>query len=176
MKEFRCCYQMIFLTTLGMLFALATVSRYGMTLEALCYTVFFVLLSGIALQDLDTRRISGRLLIGILPLGVVLLLRTPVSVWLEQCVGWLILGSCLALFVLLTKEGLGWGDVELMMASAFLLGVSCSFAGFFLAFLLCGITGLLLWLYRRRNARRFRQERIPFAPFLAVGLAVSFFY
>lgn len=84
--------------------------------------------------------------------------------------GWLVLG----LVHLVRPAGMGWGDVRLAGWLGSLLGALGAarlFEGFFLAFLLGGLAGVLLVAIRRARL----SSSIPFAPFLCAGALLAVF-
>lgn len=78
---------------------------------------------------------------------------------------------CLVLLYIMariTKEGIGMGDVKLVSAVGWLLGLSSALITLFLALVLCALTAVVLLLSKRRG----RNDAIPFGPFLYVGYII----
>lgn len=80
-------------------------------------------------------------------------------------------GILLAGVSLLSRGGLGWGDIKLGAAAGLWLSWQQILAAELLAFWLGGLYAAYLLLFRRKS----RKTMIPFAPFLAVGILTSFF-
>ena len=81
-------------------------------------------------------------------------------------------GGFLALFLLalLSRGGLGGGDVKLMAAMGFWLGFPAVFYALFLGALLGSIAGTILIILGRKQ----RKDYIPFGPFLVMGFLWMF--
>ncbi len=73
------------------------------------------------------------------------------------------------LIVVISRGGMGWGDVKM----AALIGVVCGFplvfVALFLAVVLGGLIAGLLMVFRARG----RKQGIPFAPFLSLGVMLT---
>ena len=83
-------------------------------------------------------------------------------------------GLILALLILvpcrlLVKEGLGMGDVKLLVALAVYLGATL----FLRALALMSLIALLITGVLLATKRITREESLPFAPFISVGAALS---
>ena len=84
-------------------------------------------------------------------------------------------GAFLAFFVLFSvSEGkwMGGGDVKFVLLMGLLLGFPNILVGLFVAFISGAVVGVALM----GLARKKRKDKVPFAPFLIVGLFAAFFY
>lgn len=140
---------------------------------------FFGLAICVAASVIDVReyRIPNRLVaVGI---GVLLTLLVAVST-VEQSWQPLVFGLAggLAFFLaylalaLISPTGMGMGDVKLAAVIGLMLGplgVSASVVGFYSAFVLGAVFGLVRILVRRGGLR----SRLPFAPFMTVGATLG---
>lgn len=74
----------------------------------------------------------------------------------------------------------GFGDVKIMLAMGWLLGVLYGFMAITLAFWIAGITIGILWIYttitQKKNLSPTLGMAIPFGPFLIIGLFVTVFF
>lgn len=77
----------------------------------------------------------------------------------------------IGMIVVLTRGGMGTGDVGLAAALGANLGVVGLALALWLAFVIGGIVAALLLLYGRHS----RKTAIPYGPFLAIGGAVALF-
>lgn len=78
----------------------------------------------------------------------------------------------LLLIAVISKGGMGGGDIKLYALIGFVLGVKPMLLSFFLATLfgaVIGIIGLAAGFFERKKP-------IPFGPFIAVGTLISYFY
>ena len=75
--------------------------------------------------------------------------------------------------VILKKEGMGFGDVKLVLGIGFLLGLSRGTASLLIAFWSGAIIGIGLILI----SKKFKiKSEIPFAPFLILGTLIVFLW
>lgn len=75
--------------------------------------------------------------------------------------------------VLVTRgRGMGMGDVKFMFAAGLLFGWPDAVLGSFLAFIIGGFFGGALYLLGRKGMK----DKIPFGPFLVLGLTTAFFF
>lgn len=84
-------------------------------------------------------------------------------------------GTFFAFFVLFSVSQGSWiggGDVKFVFLMGLLLGFPNILAGLFIAFVSGAVVGVALM----GLARKSRKDRVPFAPFLVVGLFAAFFY
>ena len=91
---------------------------------------------------------------------------------LNHFLGAIIFGLPLWVFSRKTKEKLlGFGDVKAITASGFLFGWPKAILVFNLSFLLGGIGALISMLFFKKNLH----SKLPFLPFLALGIFLTFF-
>ena len=94
------------------------------------------------------------------------------SVWKNSLYGALVGSGLLGLIYILTKGGMGLGDVKF----AGVLGIWTGFPGIlvnlYLAFFMGGTVALLLCATHKAD----RKSRLPFGPCLCVGAILSFFF
>ncbi|MDI3542706.1 MAG: leader peptidase (prepilin peptidase) / N-methyltransferase [Candidatus Atribacteria bacterium] len=132
---------------------------------ALLIVLFFI-----SWIDLREKRIPNELVFVIVVLGVIsLLLGQPLS---PAILGGAIYFSLLFLIYILFPGGMGLGDVKLAGALGFLLGWEKTLLAFLLSFLGGALIGVLLIALSFKK----RRDPIPFAPFMAGGAIIAFFW
>jgi leader peptidase (prepilin peptidase)/N-methyltransferase len=138
----------------------------------LSFILVFHLLLISAIADLHFMIIPNRLLLLLFLLSFLFIWLIPLSIF-SRLLG-LLLGLGLPLLVLmLTRGGLGGGDVKLFMLLGWLIG------WFFLLRLMilsctCGILGFLfLRLFKSKSNF---SRRLPFAPFIFIGFLLGFIW
>lgn len=157
---------------------LCAVSAYllsagGFILLDLCRaTVVSLTLMSAMIIDRKTHRIPNILVCIALGAGAILLLleflfyrETFVNSLVTYVVG---LICCVVLFYVLarlTKNGIGMGDVKLVAAMGWLLGLSLTLFSVLFALLVCSAAALFLLIGKKKNSH----DRIPFGPFLFFG-------
>lgn len=151
----------------GLLFLLA-VAKFGFTLAALRVMVLFALLVPVTVIDFKYKVIPNQLNWAGLLLGLLLLLESK-EVLLAGLIG-LILGGGLFWFIaLVSKGGMGGGDVKLAAVLGCLLGWQQLLVALFISFAAGSVVGLSMLLLRLTRWR----EPIPFGPYLALGAVVA---
>ena len=127
---------------------------------------FAMLLSLAAVSDLNRRVVPNSMCLAIAFLGGVHMWTDPGSV------KWRLLNIAATLFVLflikvIFKEGIGMGDIKLLLASSFLMSLFQLALGLIAGCVLAAIVGLV----------KFRSTKgsMPLVPFLAMGLIISTF-
>ena len=176
-------YPLVELTT-ALLF-MAVYTRFGFTLTALAYLFLLYLLLGIALIDLEHHLVPNILVtVGLLG-GVILQLPAlavrwwplpaallPERAWTDALAGLLLGGGLMLVIFLVSRGGMGAGDLKLMALIGFFTGLRGTAIVMMLGFLVGALTGLLLMAMDRLK----RKEAVPFAPFLALAALVNIFW
>ncbi len=168
-------------------FAVLSYLRFGLTPTALTIFIVVSALILITFIDLDYMIIPNvinypgtvlGLLIGLLssfaPLdGIIPLERPFVQSWLESVLGIIFGAGPLYLvwwlyLVIRKREGLGLGDIKLLIAIGALFGYECALLTIFLGSVLGSVVGVLLILMKRMGF----STAIPFGPYLVAGALV----
>jgi len=136
-------------------------------LEFLGDVVFGLMMLAIFFIDLDHHIIPNAITYPGLVLG--LLLAIPQGRLLEAAASTIGAGGVFLLIAVLSRGGMGGGDVKLAALMGAFLGWPTIAVGLMLAFLLGAAAGLLLLALRRGT----RKTAIPFGPALAVGAVVA---
>jgi len=153
----------------GLLFTLV-VARFGLTVTTLINLIFTSVLILITMIDIDTMEISDLWIFTILGLAVANLFVTPYPI-MDHILGGLIISIPFLIIAWLT-QGLGGGDIKLMMAAGLLLAYPSTLVSFFIASITGGLYAAYLLIFKHSN----RKMAIPFGPFLCLGLYISLLY
>lgn len=95
------------------------------------------------------------------------------SIWVNHILGALIGGLFFALIIAVSRgSAMGWGDVKLAFASGLVVSWPEIALSIIIAFILGGIWGVALLLVKKKTM----EDRLPFAPFLVFGMAVTIFF
>ncbi|MPM96161.1 Type 4 prepilin-like proteins leader peptide-processing enzyme [bioreactor metagenome] len=81
-------------------------------------------------------------------------------------------GGLMLLIFILSRGGMGAGDVKLSFVLGLWLGLKASIVCLMLAFILGGVIGVLLLATGIKQ----RKDPIPFGPFLCLGAFISLLY
>jgi len=76
------------------------------------------------------------------------------------------------LIVLISKGGMGWGDVKLAALIGLVIGFPLVFVALLLAVILGGLVAVTLLLFKLKK----RKEGIPFAPYLSLGAMITLLF
>lgn len=162
---------------LGGLLALAAYLKFGLTIEALIYYVFFAALVVVTFIDLDHRIIPDIITLPGIPIFFAAGFALPNISYSESLLGILIGGGSLFLvawtYTLITKkEGMGGGDIKLLAMIGAIVGWKGVLFTIFVASLVGTLAGLIVMLQSRKGMKL----AVPFGPFLSIGGITYIFF
>jgi leader peptidase (prepilin peptidase)/N-methyltransferase len=134
--------------------------------------VFLAALVAITVIDLRHQIIPDVITLPGIGVGLVASVAADRVSWLQSAVGILVGGGLFVLVIVLSRGGMGGGDLKLGAMLGAFLGWQALLVGLFVAVMLGGLSAVAL-LASRRLARK---DAIPFGPFLALGGAVALFW
>ncbi|WP_051618187.1 prepilin peptidase [Desulfofundulus thermocisternus] len=143
--------------------------EYGFHLYTAGLLVLFSVLVVASFIDLDHRIIPDRLTLFALAAGVLLAALRGADFFRDGLLGAALGGGILLLVALLSRGGMGGGDVKLAFALGWYLGWQEILVALFLAFLLGAVVGGLWALGTGRTLK----TAIPFGPFLSSGAMLA---
>ncbi|MBS4191470.1 prepilin peptidase [Bacillus sp. FJAT-49705] len=163
-------YPLVELIT-GVLFAGAPLIL-GWTSELFVAWTLISLLVIIFVSDVTYMIIPDKVLVFFM--GIFLLERIfiPLEPWWDSLLGAAVGFILLLLIAVISKGGMGGGDIKLFAVLGFVLGIKLVLLSFFIATLygaLFGVIGLILGKLKRKKP-------IPFGPFIAAGTLTAYFY
>lgn len=154
------------------LFVLAWLVFGGDVRQFVVAVVFLAALVAITVIDLRHQIIPDAITLPGIVAGLVASLVTGRISWVES-VGGALLGSGLFVaIIVLSRGGMGGGDLKLAAMLGTFLGWQALLVALFVAVMLGGISAVALVASRRLG----RKDVIPFGPFLALGGAVALFW
>lgn len=151
---------------------LATYLHYGLTPGLLAGLVFLGFMVAITFIDLDHQIILDGMLALLAVCGLGLQLWTGAVGIVNMLIGAGAGGGLLLLLAILSRGGMGGGDVKFAAALGFWLGWPGILLGLFIGFVLGGVISLLLLA----SGLRGRKDFIPFGPFIAIGAWIALLY
>jgi len=142
-------------------------------------TVLLITLSYVAMiYDLSTKRIPNALVLSMIFGWLILVIpmvyidiENGIRILTDSIYGLLIGGGMFLLVYLLSKKGLGGGDVKFMAAAGLYLGFAHTIPAILFGTVLAAIAGLVLILLKKIE----KKDRIPLAPFLFIGIMITVF-
>jgi leader peptidase (prepilin peptidase)/N-methyltransferase len=158
----------------------AVLWRYGVGWHSLVYAVLVSCLIVITFIDLDFQIIPDRITLTGIPLGLLagsLLLPDPFMRadslgFSSSVIGFLVGGGFFYLVAVLSRGGMGGGDIKLMAMIGGLMGWKAIILTTFIGSLSGSVIGIFLMVFKGKG----RKTKVPFGPFLALGVLVTLFF
>jgi len=165
---------------LNALLYVAVFWRFGAGWHTPVYFIFCSALIVITFIDLDFQVIPDRITIPGIPIGLAagsFLLPDPFIRYSllglkSSLMGLLAGGGLYYAIAVLSRGGMGGGDIKMMAMVGALMGWKAVLLTTFLGSLTGSVLGLFLMLFRGKG----RKTKIPFGPFLAFGSLVTLFW
>lgn len=152
-------------------------SHFGFSLELFFYAIIFSILIIITVIDLQHMIIPDILVILILGATIIYkfvsYLLYSNSPELINSLGGLVLSALLFIIIIIvSKGGMGGGDLTLIGALGFILGIKKIFLTIFLSFILGAIISIFLLITKIKE----KKDPIPFGPFIILGFTITLFW
>ncbi|WP_399631840.1 prepilin peptidase [Sporosarcina sp. SG10008] len=155
----------------GVLFALSFY-MLGFSSELVVAILFMSLLVVITVSDIAYMLIPNKVL---LPFAIVLIglrLIIPLEPWWDSFLGAIVGFGVLYLIAIVSKGGMGGGDIKLFFVIGLVLGTTNTLVTLFLAAFIGSIVGLIVL----KRTGQGRKTPIPFGPSIAVAAVISYFW
>lgn len=151
---------------------LVTYLHYGPSGEMVAAMLFSAFMVAITFIDLEHQIILDGMLALLAICGLVLQLVTGAVGFWSMWIGALAGGGLLLVLAIISRGGMGGGDVKFAAALGFWLGWPGILLGLFIGFVSGGLISLLLLV----SGLRGRKDFIPFGPFIALGAWLTLLY
>ena len=155
----------------GALFAISF-WKIGFELELIIAILFMSLLVIITVSDIAYMLIPDKVLLPIGALLLVLRLFIPLDPWWDSLLGAALGFGILLLIAMLSKGGMGGGDIKLFFVIGLVLGVSGTLMTLFFASLIGSIAGIFMLRIKNQG----RKTPVPFGPSIALGAVIVYFW
>lgn len=143
----------------------------GWSKELLIALELISLIIIVAISDLYKMLIPNRVLLFFLGLIVITRFFIPTDLWWDAYAGALLGFAILYIVALVSKGGMGGGDIKLFGVLGFFVGMKGIVLTLFLAAFFGMVFGLMLIVLKKVK----RKQPIPFAPFIGIGVLISYF-
>lgn len=146
--------------------------KFGWTPELVIAWGLISLVIIIFISDIVYMLIPDKVLLFFGSLFIVLRIIWPLNPWWDSLVGAASGFSLLLLLAIVSKGGMGGGDIKLYAVLGLVLGTKLALMSFFVATLLGGILGgiaMLAGILKKGNP-------IPFGPFIGAAILIVYFY
>lgn len=145
---------------------------FGFTKELLIAYPFSLIMITVTLTDLKYQIIPNKIVYpGIVLILLLRLFINPLPIW-SYLLGGAIFGGLILLIAVISKGGMGGGDIKLFFLVGLALGVQNTLLAFFISSFAGAIVGGGLLLFRKVKAK----QLIPFGPFIFVGAMIAYFF
>lgn len=146
--------------------------RFGLSAAALRAWIFALIMVVVIFVDLEHQIIPNALTYPGLLVGLALAWTGGPREFLVSLAAALGAGLIFFLIAVVSRGGMGGGDVKLAAVMGAFVGWPVIAAAMFISFTLGGVVGLALLLAGRRR----RKDPVPFGPFLAAGGLAALFW
>lgn len=149
---------------------------FDYSLEFIFYSLVFSIIIAILVIDLKEMIIPDILVVTILILSI-LYKALNYFIWgispqiVNSLGGMFIAGGMFLLILILSRGGMGEGDIALIGVFGFILGIKMILLVIFLSFILGSIISIFLLITRVKT----RKDPIPFGPFIVLGFFIVIF-
>lgn len=155
----------------GLFFALSY-WRFGLTLELVLALVVVSLAIIIIVTDYTYSLIPNKILLFFLPIIVIARIVLPLDPWWSPIVGSLTGFGLLFLIIIVSRGGMGAGDMKYFAVLGIVFGFPNILLVFFLSTLYGAVINLVLLAFKKVT----RKSKVPFGPYISIAaLTVLFF-
>ncbi|EOR25498.1 peptidase A24A domain-containing protein [Niallia nealsonii AAU1] len=96
----------------------------------------------------------------------------PLHPWWNSLLGAVVGFTLLLIIAIVSKGGMGGGDIKLFAVIGFVLGIKLLFVAFFLSTFLGTIGGLIGMALGKSK----KKQPIPFGPYIALGTLIAYYF
>ena len=143
--------------------------EYGFSMQLVIILALYLLLIFITFVDIDAQIIPPIFNLLIFLLGIPAIWLFPEVTLPQRIIGIISISVPLLLIVMVVPGGFGGGDIKLMAAAGFFLGVKANIAAFAIGLLCGGTYGVIALATKKRG----RKEHFAFGPCLCIGIAIA---
>ncbi|MFD1038121.1 prepilin peptidase [Virgibacillus byunsanensis] len=163
-------YPVMELTT-GLLFAYSYVT-IGLKIELIVALLLISMLVIIIVSDMTYMLIPNKVLLFFLPLFIIMRFIQPLDPWWTSIAGALVGIATIAIVIMISRGGMGAGDMKLFGVLGIVLGIDKVLLAFFLSCVIGALVGMILLVFKLIN----RKQPIPFGPYIVIATWITYFY
>jgi len=146
--------------------------QMGFAAELVTALLLVSMLMILFVSDMTYMIIPDKILLFFLPLFILMRILSPLDPWYDAIIGAVVGFFLLAAIILLSKGGMGAGDMKLFGVLGIVLGWKNVLITFFIAAALGAVIGGSLMLFNKVG----KKQPIPFGPYIGCGALISYFY
>ncbi|MFD1851891.1 prepilin peptidase [Oceanobacillus bengalensis] len=155
----------------GILFAFSYV-KIGMEVELITALLLVSMLMIIFVSDITYMLIQNKILLFFLPFFIIMRILNPLEPWWSPILGAVVGIGIIALIIIVSRGGMGAGDMKLFGVLGIVLGTEKVLLAFFLSCLVGAIIGMLLMAFKVIG----RKQPVPFGPYIIFAALITYFY
>lgn len=155
----------------GALFAFAY-WQFGLSAELAVALLFISLLVIINVSDIAYMIIPDKVLLFFLPLLTIARVFSPLDPWWDSIVGAILGFGILYLIAIVSRGGMGGGDIKLF----FLIGLVLGWLNTLLTLFLASFIGMIIGIVVLKVRGKGRKTPVPFGPSIAIAAIIVYFY
>lgn len=139
------------------------------------YCIVWIFLTSATIFDIKIRIIPNFIPLALLAIKIILVILQLIGnqiTWSDMIVNLLAAIICIMVLLVISKithNGIGMGDVKLLAAIGFVLGLELLWAVLLLSSLLCLLVAIILLISKAKTLK----DSLPFAPFIMFGYMIS---
>ena len=126
----------------------------------------------ISISDIKTMLIPNKVLVFFLIVFSITRFISPLDPWWDSLIGAAVGFGILLVIAIISKGGMGGGDIKLFGVLGLALGLSGTLLTLFLASFIGAAAGIVGLLTKKVK----KGQPVPFGPFIAMGALLSFFF
>ncbi|MFC0522449.1 prepilin peptidase [Pontibacillus salicampi] len=161
-------YPLVEVTT-AVLFVVSLM-MFGFQMELWLSLALMSLFMIVFVSDMTYMIIPDKVLLFFLPIFVILRFLEPLSPWYASILGAIVGGGLLAIIIIVSKGGMGAGDMKLFALLGIVLGVKKVLLALFLSTLTGAVISGMLVIMGIID----RKKPIPFGPYIILGSIVAY--
>jgi len=154
--------------------------RFGFAWHTPLYFIFCSTLVVISFIDLEFQIIPDKITLPGIPIGIIIgsfllpdpFMRYTILGLKASLLGFVIGGGVYYALALVSRGGMGGGDIKMMAMVGALMGWKAVLLISFIGSFIGGLVGIFLMIFKGKG----RKTKIPFGPFLALGSLITLFY
>lgn len=151
--------------------------KFDLAIDFIFYALISSTLIVVTMIDFKKMIIPDSLIVTLLVLSILhkatnyIINKTPIRI-IDSIGGLLIAGGIFLIIVILSKGGMGGGDVTLIGALGFIVGIKYIILTIFLSFVIGGLISVFLLATKLKT----RKDPVPFGPFIVLGFMITLFW
>ncbi|WP_163971633.1 prepilin peptidase [Oceanobacillus halotolerans] len=146
--------------------------KFGFDMELVIALLLVSMLVILLVTDITYMLIPNKILLFFLPLFVFMRVIVPLDPWWSPIVGASIGFVIIMVVILVSRGGMGAGDMKLFTVLGVVLGTENILLAFFLSCMIGAVIGVVLLVVGAID----RKQPVPFGPYIVVATLVTYFY